>query len=250
MEKGILYGIGVGCGNSNDITIGAIYRIKKCDVIMLPAASKESCVAYQIIKDVIPELEEKEFVCREFPMIRDREQIERVHDGIFCDLCSYLDDGKNVAFLTIGDITIYSTYCYVHSRIIASGRQARMVNGVPSFCSVAAALGVSIAVGNEQIHILPGFDNEEMRSGNVYIYMKIGRKLPLLISELEKLSEKKTIDVCGASDFGLENETMYCGIDALKEYSGNRYFTTVIVRVSDMIELKGRKETQAKRAEM
>ena len=60
-----------------------------------------------------------------------------------------------MVFLTLGDPTVYSTYFYVHKRVLADGYEAEIVPGVPSFCAGAAKLGQSLGEGAEMIHIIP-----------------------------------------------------------------------------------------------
>lgn len=62
--------------------------------------------------------------------------------------------GKTIAFLTLGDVTIYSTYGYVHQKLLSLGYESILVNGVPSFCTAAAKLGISLGEKAEAIHIL------------------------------------------------------------------------------------------------
>ena len=61
-----------------------------------------------------------------------------------------------MAFLTLGDVTVYSTYGYVHKKLLALGYESVLINGVPSFCAAAAKLGISLGEKAESIHILPG----------------------------------------------------------------------------------------------
>lgn len=68
-KNGILYGIGVGPGEPELMTLKALRIIRSCDVIVLPAASKEACYAYRIVYEVCPEIEEKILLCMPFPMI-------------------------------------------------------------------------------------------------------------------------------------------------------------------------------------
>lgn len=56
---GVLYGIGVGPGDPELITLKAINTIKACDIIAIPAVSKEECYAYSIVQAVLPEIEKK-----------------------------------------------------------------------------------------------------------------------------------------------------------------------------------------------
>ena len=51
-------------------------------------------------------------------------------------MCALLDGGKDVAFLTLGDPTVYSTYLYLHRKVTARGYEAEIIPGVPSFLSL------------------------------------------------------------------------------------------------------------------
>ena len=66
---GVLYGIGVGPGDPELMTLKAINTIKACDIITIPAVSKEECYAYSIVQAVLPEIEKKHIMCTPFPMI-------------------------------------------------------------------------------------------------------------------------------------------------------------------------------------
>ena len=58
---GVLYGIGVGPGDPELMTLKAINTIKACDIITIPAVSKEECYAYSIVQAVLPEIEKKTY---------------------------------------------------------------------------------------------------------------------------------------------------------------------------------------------
>ena len=73
--NGILYGIGVGPGAPELMTLKALRCIRESDVIILPSAPKEECYAYQIVRQVCPEVEQKEIICLPFPMIKDKEKL-------------------------------------------------------------------------------------------------------------------------------------------------------------------------------
>ena len=79
-------------------------------------------------------------------MTRDQAKMDASHDQAEDDICALLDEGKNVVFLTLGDPTIYSTYWYVHRRVLARGYDAQLIPGVPSFCAAAARLGIGLVV--------------------------------------------------------------------------------------------------------
>ena len=81
--SGILYGIGVGPGDPELMTIKAARLMKEADVICLPRESKEDCRAYLIAKQAVPEREDKECLCYEFEMIRDAEKLAKLHQAFY-----------------------------------------------------------------------------------------------------------------------------------------------------------------------
>ena len=183
---GVLYGIGVGPGDPELMTLKAINRIKACDIIAIPAVSREECYAYSIVQAVLPEIEKKQIMCTPFPMIKDKEKLAISHNKIYSDIVCELLAGKNVAMLTIGDPSVYSTYMYIHKRVIQAGFTAVMISGVPSFCAAAARLGISLGEMRDEIHIIPAsYDvRDTMGYGGTCVYMKSGKKLAELIEVL------------------------------------------------------------------
>ena len=143
-QSGILYGIGVGTGNPKQMTLQELEVIRECDLIVIPAVSKEECYAYSIAEQAYHEISEKPVLCMPFPMIKDEGKLEISHNKIYENIEGYLSKGQKVGMLTIGDPSIYSTYMYMHKRAEANGWRAQIISGVPSFCSVAARLGISL----------------------------------------------------------------------------------------------------------
>lgn len=252
---GVLYGIGVGPGDPELMTLKAINTIKACDIIAIPAVSKEECYAYSIVQAVLPEIEKKQIMCTPFSMIKDKEKLDISHNKIYSDIVCELLAGKNVAMLTIGDPSVYSTYMYIHKRVIQAGFTAVMISGVPSFCAAAARLGISLGEMRDEIHIIPAsYDvRDTMGYGGTCVYMKSGKKLAELIEVLRTtdgsdtktdeeadmcLSDvnskggirKKKMTVYGVTNCGMESERVYRGLDELTEAKG--YLTIVIVKYS------------------
>lgn len=252
---GMLYGIGVGPGDPELMTLKAINTIKACDIIAIPAVSKEECYAYSIVQAVLPEIEKKQIMCTPFPMIKDKEKLTISHNKIYSDIVCELLTGKNVAMLTIGDPSVYSTYMYIHKRVIQAGFTAVMISGVPSFCAAAARLGISLGEMRDEIHIIPAsYDvRDTMGYGGTCVYMKSGKKLAELIevlrttegsdTETDEESDmcisdvnskggirKKKMTVYGVTNCGMESERVYRGLDELTEAKG--YLTIVIVKYS------------------
>jgi len=226
--KGTLYGVGTGPGDKDDLTIKAINTIKNCDVLAFPSKSKDNCTSYNIIKEILPEIEKKELLFLDFPMVKDQEKLTKAYQYCTDSICYHLNSNKNVAFLTIGDTTVYSTYFYIHTLVEQRGYQAIIINGITSFCAVAAKLGISLALQSEEIHIIPGnYDVQKALSlSGTLVFMKSGSKLQEL---KEKLSSQKDLyEIKAVTNCGLEGEHIYNNIDEIETDAG--YFTVVIVK--------------------
>lgn len=230
-KSGVLYGIGVGPGEPELMTVKALQTIRNCDVIVLPAVSKEECYAYRIVHAVCPEIEEKSLICMPFPMIKDVQKLELAHERSYQAIEDYLKCGKHVGMLTIGDPSVYSTYLYMHHRAAEAGQKAIMINGVPSFCAAAGRLGISLGEKSEEIHIIPAsYDvHKALGYGGTCIYMKSGKRLAELLAALrEQERAGREFQTYGVSNCGMENERVYEGLDELESAQG--YLTTVIVK--------------------
>ena len=152
---GKLYGVGVGPGDPELLTLKALRLVKEAEVIALPGEIPEDTVAFKIVEGAYPELGKKELLAVPFPMSKDPKVLKSYHDAGAEKVKAVLDQGKDVVFLTLGDPTVYSTYIYIQRIVKKCGYDAEIINGVPSFCAVAAKLGDSLADRSEQLHIIP-----------------------------------------------------------------------------------------------
>lgn len=224
--SGILYGVGVGPGDPELLTLKAVRIIRECDIIAIPTADKNNCTAYNIVKQVLPEIDGKETAPIDMPMTKDKKILHDSHRAGSEKLENYLKQGFHIAFLTLGDPTVYSTYIYLHKRIIKDGYQAEIINGIPSFCAAAAQLQVSLAEGPEQIHILPGSYpvKAALNLKGTKILMKAGKKLREVRTQLTALGvEASMVENCG-----MEQEKIYRTLKEIPEEAG--YYSLIIVK--------------------
>ena len=159
-------------------------------------------------------------------MIKERDRLEKIHDMDASVVCELLEEGKNLVFLTIGDPSIYSTYMYLHKRILKMGYEAEMVPGIPSFCAAASRINDSLAEKEEQLHIIPASYGigKALELSGTKIFMKAGRKLPELKRRLQGRSEK----VIMIENRGMENEAVYQGTECIPEEGG--YYALLIMK--------------------
>lgn len=232
-EKGYepcFYGIGVGPGDDAWITIEAKTLIEKMDLLILPGRDRDSCRAYQIVKTSIAGMNEKECVFVPFPMSLEEPALSEFHNCLAENVMKMLDEGKQVGFLTIGDPCIYSTFDYIERIVSLAGYKTNYVSGIPSFCAAAAKLGIPLAVGDEQMHVIPGNADivEALQLDGTIIFMKAGKHMAELKAFLIKEEEKGRLDVRAVSNCGMEDECICLGAKSLPD--DNRYFTVVICR--------------------
>ena len=108
--RGILYGVGVGPGDPEMMTLKAVRMIREADVVAVPGECAKDTVAYRIAVQAVPELEAKELLAIYMPMTHDWAKMQENHQKGAKLLEKMLDTGKKVVFLTLGDPTIYSTF--------------------------------------------------------------------------------------------------------------------------------------------
>lgn len=224
--KGKLYGIGIGPGDPELLTLKAVRLIKESPVIAVPGQVKEETVAYKIVKQAIPELDEKEFVAVHMPMTKDPVKLEESHAQATKAITDVLDTGKDVAFLTLGDPTVYSTYIYVHKRVEALGYETEIISGITSFCAVSAKLNTSLVEKAEPLHVIPASYQIEdaLKLPGTKVLMKSGKKIAKVKATLKEMGcEGMMIENCGMPD-----EKIYRSVDEINENAG--YYSLIIVK--------------------
>lgn len=226
MERGILYGVGVGPGDPELLTLKAQRILSQADVIAVPDKGAGEKTALHIIGDLA---EGKPLLYCAAPMVRDSAQLEAAYTENAQKIAALLDEGKTVAFITLGDPSVYSTYLYTHRRVLAMGYEAKIIPGVPSFCAVAAALGDGLCEGSDRLLIVPASHQDISDCLEVdanYVFMKAGREIGKLRDTLEEhglLERAAMVENCG-----METERVYPRFaDALE---GSGYFSVVVVK--------------------
>ena len=120
--NGELVGIGVGVGDPEMLTLKAVKYIRESDVICIPRKDKNLCRAYQIAREAVPEIEEKQVMGFDFEMLSDRSLLQRKHNEIYENIKGFLCDGKRVSFPTIGDILHFPIFQNLQRRIVLTYR--------------------------------------------------------------------------------------------------------------------------------
>lgn len=228
-NSGKLYGLGVGPGDPELMTLKALRLIKECPIIAVPESGKDTNVAFEIAKGAMPEIIDKELLPVSMPMIRDAQLLSESHDRAAANIISKLEEGKDVAFLTLGDPSIYSTYIYVHNRVLDKGYPAEIVPGIPSFCAVSARLNEGLTEAHEALHIIPasyeGIE-EALELKGTRVLMKSGKAIAGikdLIMKMENPPQVKMVERCG-----MEGERVFHNVRDIDEEAG--YFSILVLK--------------------
>lgn len=223
---GVLYGVGVGPGDPELMTLKSVRLIRENEVIVFPGPEAKETVAYRIAVQAVPELAGKTLVSVLMPMTHDRDEMDRSHDKAAELIGEYLKKGENVVFLTLGDPTIYSTYLYVQKRVAAKGYQTELVSGITSFCAAAARTNTPLVEWNEQLHVLPAVHKleEPLTLPGSYVLTKSGKKM----KQVKEMLMESGRDVVMVENCGMENEHIYCGVEEIPDDAG--YYSLIIAK--------------------
>lgn len=229
IKKGIFYGVGVGPGDPELLTVKALRVMGECPVLACPQTKSGEMLALDIVRQAM-EVSGKTILPLHFTMSRDATVQRAAHEKAADEVCRYLEQGQDVAMPNLGDVSIYSTYCYLMDIVKERGFETRMVAGVPSFCAIAARLGISLTEMNSPLHIAPGSsDLEEVLHwpGNK-ILMKSGSQMPGVLQAIEEhadLGKSAMIQNCGLPD-----ERVFPNLKEERPQDSTGYFATVIVK--------------------
>lgn len=190
----VLYGIGVGPGASDLITLRALETVRRANVLALPRSSDwGESTAWKILSSAFepPVTQERLFLT--FPMSKDPERLRPAWERALAQLGPRLAAGLSVAFVTEGDPSLYSTFVYLQREARARWPEVRVevVPGVTSVTAVAGVLGVPLADGQERVAIIPatygvGDLDAILAAFDTVVLMKLGGELPAIVAALER----------------------------------------------------------------
>jgi precorrin-2/cobalt-factor-2 C20-methyltransferase len=228
MKYGILYGVSVGPGDPELMTVKAVRILERCPVVAAPRTAGEKTLALDIASGAA-DLTGKTILNLEFAMTRDPAELAASHRAAADTLENELREGRDVAMLNLGDVSVYSTFAYMMELLRADGFESVMIPGVPSFCAVAAALGTGLTEMNEPLHILPAGGmavDEALRLPGTKVLMKTGRAMPAVRAAIRRagLADRTQL----VQNCGLPDEKICRRLEEASDEIS--YFTTMIVK--------------------
>jgi precorrin-2/cobalt-factor-2 C20-methyltransferase len=230
--SGIFYGIGVGPGDPELLTVKAIKAIEQVDVLIAPKTEKkDGSVALTVAKPYLKK--DVEIVYQVFPMVKGfAENSTDAWESNKQEILELLRAGKNVAFLTIGDPMFYSTYIYVFRLLENEGVDIQTIPGIPAFAAIGSQLGYPIVEGDDVLSIIPATASPEkvekaMQAADNVVLMKVYKNFEDVADMLDKneMAEQAVL----VSRAGLDDEKIIYDVLAHKKDKLN-YLSTILTR--------------------
>jgi len=193
MSLGTFYGMGIGPGDPELLTVKAVSVLGRCPHVVVPKAKADGgSVALEIAgRYVHAGAEIHELV---FPMTMDKAELSRSWKQSAQAISELLKTGADVCFLTLGDALVYSTYIYLLRELKAILPEVIVITvpGITSFSAVAALTDFSLGEGKEPITIVPTADDltavrRAVETRGTVVLMKIGKRLGDILDILEEL---------------------------------------------------------------
>ncbi|PLS23674.1 precorrin-2 C(20)-methyltransferase [Neptunicoccus cionae] len=187
--NGKLYGVGLGPGDPELMTLKAARLIGAADVVAYPSLEGGASFARAIAAGVIPDGVEE--ISISIPMSVKREPAQVAYDAGAAELAASLRAGKTVVVLCEGDPFFYGSFMYLFSRL-SDEFEVEVVPGVTSVTACAAALRAPLTARNEVLTIIPGPMEEtameqRIAAAQAVAVMKVGRHLPKIRRVLDRL---------------------------------------------------------------
>jgi precorrin-2/cobalt-factor-2 C20-methyltransferase len=225
-----LFGIGVGPGDSELITVKATKMINNLDILYTPIA--HNGMKSTALRIATPYLNDStEIKERHFPMTRNVQEREKSWHEIAKDVVTDVQAGKDVGFLTLGDPSVYSTFSYIQ-KIVEEQIDVEIIAGISSFSQIAATLKQPLMLDEESLTVVPATKSTDeiekyIQDNDNIVLMKISIKFPEIYKLLQSqdLLAKATI----ISNASMDNEQII-QVQDLDENSKIPYFSTMIIK--------------------
>ncbi|MFF3099637.1 precorrin-2 C(20)-methyltransferase [Viridibacillus arvi] len=230
---GTLYGLGVGPGDPELITVKAFRVIQESPVIAYPRKRKGSKSYAQRIVDVYIRPGEKDMLGLVFPMTKDQAILDREWNKAVELVYEKLQEGKDVAFVTEGDPLLYSTFIHMMKLMqeLHPEIEIKTVPGISSFNGSASRLGIALADGDDHVAIIPATDDyaamkKALEDHDAVVFIKVAKVMDLMIQVLKELNlyDKASVVTKVTSD-----EEVIWTMDELED-AELEYLTLMVVR--------------------
>jgi precorrin-2/cobalt-factor-2 C20-methyltransferase len=187
--SGTLYGLGIGPGDPELITVKALRLLQGAPVVAYPAPEQGESLARAIVAPLLPGGQTE--VAIRVPLVTERFPAQEVYDRAAANLGGHLSAGRDVAVLCEGDPFFYGSFMYLFARM-AERFPVEVVPGVSSLTACAAVLGAPLASRNDVLTVVPAPLDEaalkaRLSGGDAAAIIKVGRHFAKVCRVLDQL---------------------------------------------------------------
>lgn len=235
MKLGKIYGVGIGSGNPEYLTLRAYNVLKEADVIFTVISKNASdSVSKAVVEYVKPQGKIELLV---FSMAKNKEERQKQVFANADKILAEVEQGKNIAFATLGDAMTYSTFGYIYPIIKEKhpNIDIEIIPGINSFSTLAAISQKVLAENRETLHIIPSFKEEDIDSiefpeNSTTILLKTYRTRNALLKRLQKEKEQfPNVEIVYGEHLGLDGERLAYSLEEVKNIP-ETYLSMIMVK--------------------
>ncbi len=227
---GKLYAIGTGPGASDLITVRAAKILGQIDIVYVPAAKKEGeSLALSIVREYISS--DTQIKERHFPMSSKLEEKEQAWQEVVNEIEMDVAQGNQVAFISLGDVMLYSTWINVLERLSDTSK-VEIIPGITSFAAIAAQTARPLAMETQSLAVLPctmpiDVLEQSLQQYPCLVLMKVFNRF----TQIKQLIEKNGLIAHAVlvSDASLTTERRYFNLSEVDENQKLSYFSTILI---------------------
>ncbi len=176
---GTLYGLGIGPGDPELITLKALRLLQAAPVLAYPAPEEGDSLARAIVAGHLPGGQTE--IAIRMPMVAARFPAQEVYDRAAAEIGGHLAAGRDVVALCEGDPFFYGSFMYLFGRV-AESHKVEVVPGVSSLTACAAVLGAPLAARDDVLNVVPATLEPHvlaglLRDAEAAAIIKVGRHL-------------------------------------------------------------------------
>jgi len=225
----IIYGIGLGPGDPELVTVKAVKTLEKSDVVIVPQSDKTGrSIALDIVKNYVPE---EKIHMYYFPMTGNKADLDIRYTALASEMEKLAAQGKTISYVTIGDTPVYSTFNYLRDKLKAKNIDTKMVAGISAFSASANRVNLPLCEkdGSFCVVEMPETDEElaELtRRFTSVVLMKVHKRLGVLINFVR---ENKLSEAYLFQRVTMDDEQIFDLLNEMPEESAG-YLSTAILK--------------------
>ena len=194
-KLGVLYGVSVGTGDPELITVKGLRILQTTKVVAFPAGiDNRQGIARSIIDRWLKP--EQILLPLEFPYLQDEQKLRNAWKEAAQSVWQYLDRGIDVSFACLGDISFYSTFTYLAQTLQELYLDAKIetVPGVSSITAIASELEIPLTVNRQKLVILPAlYSVEELKTALLWAEVVVLLKVSSVYEQVWQILHQQNL---------------------------------------------------------